>query len=641
MFRNSCISLLALLVIASTSEAARPAKDRVVGPVFMTGLEETSFSADDPGYRPGHPTLDDTMRIGTTWYDLQSNGTMGKQVSVGGGYVHFVWTNGLNLGSSIRHVYYNAWDIEAQQFSSAVGAQVDASTRAGFGVSTTNVEGFCFPAFHQAFGGNPYTAVAIDYLPGSGAFTTLEVPHLTGDPQIIWPKIDVDVEGNLHIVSTESGGSSLDYYVKGVPEIVGGEGLTIDFPDPWLEWDAATFITMDVACGRHSPRVAVAWLNENGGGEATDPTNAYLRISEDAGLTWGDIIEITEIQPLDTDCVEFGGDPNVCNGDTMHPWIDLSVIMDDNDSVHVAFSANGYFYWDTDGTVFDGGLVYSTLWHWYEGRDELNIIHDAWYAHRDVALGANNLMVHRPNLAVDTTNGFLYCSFQKFDSLQVSHDLGFPSGDAYITVSTTGGRTWSAALNVSNTVTDSGAPAGECLSERDISIADIVTDGTVHMQYMLDLDCGTSVLSTGEGDPTLNPEFYVPIPVTDIPLRPLVNPYRNFHADSSGYPWDLDTLDISAEQRRESPRNFALYQNYPNPFNPSTQIQFDLATAGSVELTVFDLTGREVVQLLQAERLAAGAHVVEFNASDLSSGVYFYRLTVKDLSQTRKMMLIR
>jgi hypothetical protein len=639
MFRNCLICLLALLVLASTTWATRPAKDRVIGPEFLSGLEETSPNSVSPSIRPGHATLDDTMRIGTTYYDLQSNGTMGKQCCVGGGYIHFVWTNGINPGSGSRHVYYNALDQMSGTFTSPAGVQIDAASRAGFVTATCTNDGFCYPAFHQTIGANPFTAVAIDYFPANGAFTIIEIPHVTGDPQVIWPKIDADPTGNLHIVATESGGSTLDYYVNGTPEFdQDGAGLTINFPTPWLEWDPATFITMDVAAGRHSPRVAVAWLNDGAGsGEALDPTNVYLRVSEDGGATWGDVINVTNIQPLDTSCVTFGGDPMVCNGDTMHPWIDLSVIMDENDSVHIAFSANAYFYFDTDGSVFDGGLIYSTLWHWFEGRDELNMVREAWYGHRDIALGVNNLMVHRPNLSVDTTNGYLYCSFQQFDSVQQSGG-GFPSGDAWITVSTTGGRTWAEATNLSNTVTDSGAAPLDCRSERDISLADIVTDGVVHMQYTLDLDCGTSVSTTAEGVATPNPEYYLPIPAQSIPTEPLVNFLRNFHADSSQFPWDL----LSADPEHASlPEQFALYQNYPNPFNPTTRIQFDLASESNVQLAVYDVTGRQVTTLIDQQPLKAGAHVVEFDASRLASGVYFYRLSVNELNQTRKMVLIR
>jgi len=70
-----------------------------------------------------------------------------------------------------------------------------------------------------------------------------------------------------------------------------------------------------------------------------------------------------------------------------------------------------------------------------------------------------------------------------------------------------------------------------------------------------------------------------------------------------------------------------LCQNYPNPFNPSTSIQFILPHETLVTITVYDLLGRKIKVLVQDQRFNRGEHRVEFSASSLSSGIYFYRLT--------------
>ncbi|MCC6550119.1 MAG: T9SS type A sorting domain-containing protein [Ignavibacteriaceae bacterium] len=77
------------------------------------------------------------------------------------------------------------------------------------------------------------------------------------------------------------------------------------------------------------------------------------------------------------------------------------------------------------------------------------------------------------------------------------------------------------------------------------------------------------------------------------------------------------------------PSEFALYQNYPNPFNPSTMISFALPKSEEVSLRIYDILGNEVAVLLSG-KLDAGNHTVEFNASELSSGVYLYKLQIKD-----------
>jgi hypothetical protein len=85
---------------------------------------------------------------------------------------------------------------------------------------------------------------------------------------------------------------------------------------------------------------------------------------------------------------------------------------------------------------------------------------------------------------------------------------------------------------------------------------------------------------------------------------------------------------------------FALEQNYPNPFNPSTTIKFSLAEKANVKLAVFDMLGREVAVLVNGEQ-SVGSHSVEFNASQIASGVYFYKLQSGSLTLTRKLVLMK
>lgn len=88
-----------------------------------------------------------------------------------------------------------------------------------------------------------------------------------------------------------------------------------------------------------------------------------------------------------------------------------------------------------------------------------------------------------------------------------------------------------------------------------------------------------------------------------------------------------------------------LRQNYPNPFNPVTRIDFELPRSGEVEVSVFNLLGRQVISLLSG-RIKAGLHSVEWDGTDgngrrVASGVYFYRLSTPTVSETRKMLLLK
>lgn len=96
----------------------------------------------------------------------------------------------------------------------------------------------------------------------------------------------------------------------------------------------------------------------------------------------------------------------------------------------------------------------------------------------------------------------------------------------------------------------------------------------------------------------------------------------------------------SVDGGAEQPQRVELSQNYPNPFNPSTVISYNLPRAGAVTLEVFDMTGRRIAILAEGVK-SAGAYTYEFDASQLSSGVYMYRLQSAGTVLTRKMTLIK
>ncbi len=85
---------------------------------------------------------------------------------------------------------------------------------------------------------------------------------------------------------------------------------------------------------------------------------------------------------------------------------------------------------------------------------------------------------------------------------------------------------------------------------------------------------------------------------------------------------------------------YKLWQNYPNPFNPITQIQFDLVEDQFVKVSIYDLMGREVYNLVNS-KVSAGRHAVEFEATDLPTGIYFYNIETEVFSDMKKMLLIK
>jgi hypothetical protein len=116
---------------------------------------------------------------------------------------------------------------------------------------------------------------------------------------------------------------------------------------------------------------------------------------------------------------------------------------------------------------------------------------------------------------------------------------------------------------------------------------------------------------------------------------------------SNDDPFPIVVLDnqftpVSVEKETDVvPNQFFVDQNYPNPFNPSTQIKFGITEAANIDLRIYDALGREVAVLISNEFLGAGSYNVKFDASNLASGTYVYRLTAGANTVSRKMQLLK
>jgi len=102
----------------------------------------------------------------------------------------------------------------------------------------------------------------------------------------------------------------------------------------------------------------------------------------------------------------------------------------------------------------------------------------------------------------------------------------------------------------------------------------------------------------------------------------------------------INEYTISGIKKAPVPDGFALSQNYPNPFNPTTMIRFELGRPSDVRLTVYNLLGQRVATLVN-NHMSAGAHIVQFDASHLSSGIYFYAIKAGEFKEVRRMLLLK
>jgi hypothetical protein len=130
----------------------------------------------------------------------------------------------------------------------------------------------------------------------------------------------------------------------------------------------------------------------------------------------------------------------------------------------------------------------------------------------------------------------------------------------------------------------------------------------------------------GQGDSPLN---------SVTVARAISDEIQNYYENNFGYPYVLDVQD-----RISNKLNYSLYQNYPNPFNPVTRIRYQLPQEGFVNIEIYNILGQKERTLIN-KFLKADTYEIEFNGSDLASGIYIYRMKVNDFITSKKMVLVK
>ena len=199
-------------------------------------------------------------------------------------------------------------------------------------------------------------------------------------------------------------------------------------------------------------------------------------------------------------------------------------------------------------------------------------------------------------------------SYNADSTLYIPSDI-----DVYMSKSVDNGRTWAEAENVTNTAGGPDYPQ----VEYGHHLANIGSDYEIGLFYQM---------------PNFNVETYPPaVGYYDYLNYVYVGKYEN----------DLESLSTTkGNEQGILPSNFVLKQNYPNPFNPITKISYGIDKASDVKLSLYDVRGGFVENLIN-KRVGAGNHDFMLDASHLSSGVYFYTMTVDNVSQTRKLILMK
>jgi len=562
--------------------------------------------------------IGDIDTVGFTWYDQQRIGGGGRSVCCDlARNLHVVWTNGLSMGATERHVYYNYYfqGVPFGWFLGINGVPVDLSVRAGYADLAVDSHGYPFIAFQVRGAANPraHAAVAVDFFPGAGVFWYWECPQVFagGDElELIWPSVALDQIGRIHLVNTENpstpGDSMRIYYCRGTYDPMLSEMEFIDqhFVD-WVQTPGT-----DVAAGRHSDRVAFVYAHPmyvNGNHHGDD---VYLVISED-GVTWdfSHPINVTDFILPDS-----AGQ----NGDTLTAFGDCSLLLDDMDDIHVAFTTVGRN---------QPNPCNSMIWHWTEVTGYYSLVADGWYGNVQYACGVGSHFVQRPCLAVEETSRDLFITYQQHDTADIAPD-GIARPEVMVSRAMFDGVRWSVGTNVSNTHwRNDDVTFSYC--ERDITCNETVEQNALHLSYLGDL---------AEEGWSRNPVCYHRVPVNQIPETPYM-PIFPLHIDSTGMPPEFYPLSVTAADNR-IPDGFHLRQNYPNPFNAVTSIHFYVPYSTHVRVSVYNILGEKMITLLDKD-LNPGTHTVLFDGTEFSSGVYFYEMVAGNSREVKKAILLR
>jgi hypothetical protein len=539
-----------------------------------------------------------TRLIGKTYYERQSLGSLGRLTafdSTGG--VHFCWTTSLPAGTP-RHTFYNYLGSDGTLLGDTNGVSLDVESSGAYANLSLFPDGRATAVFHGGSMGNTQCFIYFDFLVGAAAFQPMAIPN---DPQagvLICPRVAVQSNAGYAAAIGMGGTGFTGMYFTRLPY---NSGFSFN---NWVLVDTPKVIAQDLAVSQVSNRAALVWGHPIGEiSEYPDlqfDNDIYAVISPD-GSTWD------FNNPLNITNFVGGGPPH---SDSVRAYNDLSVIIDGDDHLHVAYVVVGFWLEGGEPVTTWGSMIY----HWDEASGTHSIITGNIYADGDPGY-ANESIFCLPNLGFDPTTGNLYCSWVEFPDPADTADNGYLNGEIYASGSADGGITWGTPVNLTNT-TSPGAGAGQCLSENYSSLASVVND-TLHVFYQLDRYAGQAEF-TVPTTVTQNSLYYMKIPANLIPLGGSATP----------------------ESENPKPESFRLCQNYPNPFNSATVIKFSIRGNSSVSLIVYNLLGREVAKLLD-QRLAAGNYAVRFSADDIPSGIYFGVLREGGDSRVIKMVVLK
>ena len=607
MRKHFTLLLTALLLMTTTAFASgRDKKRNPETTAKIVKFDETTAAAtastiEKNGFvQSTESTFNGTPTGLTGFYDYQCNGGAVKYIAVNPtdpNKIHVTYmlsTDSANANATRRVGYAFSSDGGATWNSIASVSGI----REGFPSLTilnTGSEHLGVVACHnQPTGQRLFSRAYIDGSEGGLSFTGFapdDDPGTTLGGNIIWPYITAKPDGSkMYMMSSFSGGpgtvhmvefdAALGQFGTYGPALVTEDGDTLD---PGGRYNVVV-----------SPSGNKVTMYHLGG-----PAENYISFSEstDGGATFPAFKRLTKLTPSGP-----GIGLITTQTDSIAPWIGCDAVYS-GENLAFVFSTGRYV---GQGYQFRG----QGIWFWSQATGFVNVvdtnkiqaIFPGWEGYirpNGAAQQVNHFPIDYPSIGV-TPNGDLHCVFV------VARPDTSAQGRNFYTVaytkSTNGGASWSNPVLLEDNPTQDFRYPSIAESNPDNNFVDIV--------YQQDPVPGSSAFSDN-----------APISRAQLLFRRL-------------------SMLSSRDNRNIRVETYRLEQNYPNPFNPTTNITYVLPKTENVSLKVYDVLGREVATLVN-EVKPAGAYTVPFNASNLASGVYFYKLQAGSFVQTKKMMLIK
>ncbi len=450
--------------------------------------------------------------------------------------------------------------------------------RSGFGYMDLKSDGSAVITNHNTFSGALNGELYVDAFAQLGSFTQFLTPRTNGSGA--WPQCNVMTNGNVFLTSESYNAGAATDTLK--IAIFNGTTTT-----PWnyLNYPGG-------------PTNNMRWCSATGANGNVVVAIAPVSLTNVMGS-----FEITGFKSTNNG-VSFGSPvtlftPFVSGVDTIAAFFGLDITFKPG-------TTDYYFSYNTNNGFFKG----AALWVSKNGgtaskvADSNNVPNTT-----TMPSWAGITGIDHPSIGWSADGNVMYCAYSVVTS--DTGVRGWNTRDVFLSCSTNDGVTWNAPIRITNT---------PLIDEGYVSISK-VNPGTspstyaVHMVYMKDPGDGpTSFNGTGT---------VMPASLNWLIYRKISQPTVSVNQIST-----------------EVPSKYSLSQNYPNPFNPTTNIKFAISKTGFVSLKIYDISGREVSSLVN-ENLTVGTYSYSFDASKLSSGIYFYTMRSNDFQETKKMMLIK